>query len=54
MIQTYKFVNKVDDVDANKFFHFSSMQHGHATRQATSISGYEAVPSLGILEVSAN
>ena len=48
MIQTYKFVNKVDDVDATKFFHFSSMQHGHATRQAASISGNEAVPSLGL------
>ena len=48
MIQTYKFVNKVDDVDATKFFHFSSMQHGHATRQAASTSGNEAVASLAL------
>ena len=48
MIQTYKFANKVDDVDANKSFHFSSMQHGHAARQAASISGNEEVPSLGL------
>ena len=32
MIQTYKIVNKVDNVDPNKFFTFSAMQHGHATR----------------------
>ena len=48
MIQTYKLVNEVDDVDANKFFPFSSMQHGHATRQVASISGNEALPSLGL------
>ena len=48
MIQTYKIVNKVDNVDPNKFFTFSAMQHGHATRQAASITGTKALPSLGL------
>ena len=48
MIQTYKFVKKVDDVDVNKFFCFSAMQHSHATRQASSISGNEALLFVGL------
>ena len=46
MIQTYKFVNKVNDV--NTFFCFSAMQHGHATRQAASISSNKSLPSPGL------
>ena len=46
MIQTYK-INKVDNVDPNKFFSFSSMQHGHATRQSAYVTGNEALLSQG-------
>ena len=48
MIQRYKMVNKVDDVEPNKFFTLSAMQHGHATREAASITGTKALPSLGL------
>ena len=38
----------MDDVDPNKFFTFFAMQHDHATRQAASITGAKALPSLGL------
>ena len=38
----------MDDVDPNKFFTFFAMPHGHATRQAASITGTKALLSLGL------
>ena len=55
MTQTHKFVNSIGDVDANKFFCFSPMQHGQATRQAASYIWYwsSTIPR-SFLEVTAN
>ena len=38
MIQTFKTVMEIDDVDPNIFFSFTSDRHGYATRQAGSIN----------------
>ena len=51
MIQTHKIINKVDNVDPNKFFIFSAMQQCHATRQTTSITGTKTLPSLGLFRI---
>ena len=47
-IQTNKIINKVDNVDPNKFLSFSAMQHGYAARQSDFVPGNEVLPSLGL------
>ena len=41
-------MNKVDNVNKNKFTSFFSMQHGHATRKSAYVTGNEELPSLGL------
>ena len=48
MIQTYKMVHEIDDVNATDFFTFSNTQHNHATRQAATVTDTVVVPSLGL------
>ena len=48
MIQTFKIVNKIDDVDPSDFFTFSTAQHSHATRQAATVTESATWPSLGL------
>ena len=38
MIQTYKILRQIDDVDPSKFFSMSSTFHAYATRQAVNVS----------------
>ena len=55
MIQTYKMVHVIDDVNATDFFTFSNTQHSHATRQAATVTdGMVAVPSLGLSQERCN
>ena len=37
MIQTFKIVNRLDNVDPNNYFQFAADHHNHATRQATNL-----------------
>ena len=37
MIQTFKIVNQIDNVDPKNYFQFSATQHNHATRQGAFI-----------------
>ena len=54
MIQTYKMVHEIDDVNAMDFFTFSNNQHNHATRQATTITDRGVMPSLGLSQGPCN
>ena len=50
MIQTFKLVQRIEDVNASKFFQFSSDTHNHATRQSTTILEDETcAPSVGLV-----
>ena len=50
MLQTFKIVNQIDDIDPNIFFRFSSSTHRHATRLASSINEETLIaePSYGL------
>ena len=50
MIQTFKIVKKIDNVDPSKYFKFSASQHPHSTRQATFINNNIVEPSYGLLQ----
>ena len=50
MIETFKLVQGIEDVDASKFFTFSSNKHDHATRQATTVSEDAVIPSVGLVK----
>ena len=55
MIQTYKIVHEIDDVNASDFFTFSNTQHGHATRQAATVTDDMVVmQSLGLSQQRCN
>jgi ribonuclease P/MRP protein subunit RPP40 len=51
MIETYKIVNRIEDVEPSTFFSIASDHHNHATRQAVTISddGYTTTPANGLL-----
>ena len=38
MIQTFKILKGIDDIDANKFFNLSAERHSYSTRQATTVT----------------
>ena len=50
MIQTYKILHHIDDVDPSKFFSMSSTYHSYATRQATNVSeiGFSTTPTWSL------
>ena len=54
MIQTFKIVNKIDDVEPSDFFTFSTAQHSHATRQAATVTETATLPSLGFSQGPCN
>ena len=54
MIQTFKIVNKIDDVEPSDFFTFSTAQHSHATRQAATVTESATLPSLGLSQGPCN
>ena len=54
MLQTFKLLNGIDNVDATHFFKLSAAGHSHATRQASVVSptDHTVSPSLGLLKGS--
>ena len=50
MIQTYKIVNKIDYVDPDAYFKFTSNQHDHATRQAAAVTTTSVEPTFCLSE----
>ena len=50
MIETFKLLHNIEDVDASKFFTISSNIHDHATRQSTTITDDVAVPTYGLVK----
>ena len=52
MIETYKIVQGIEDVEPSTFFSISSSHHDHATRQAVQVSedGSTNSPSYGLLK----
>ena len=54
MIQTFKIVNKIDDVDPSDFFTFATSQHSYATRQAATVTESATLPSLGLSQGPCN
>ena len=59
MIQTFKIVNRLDNVDPNDYFQFSADHHNHATRQAANLIVNEnnenvPVPSANLVKPNGN
>ena len=54
MLQTFKLLKGIDNVNANTFFNLSAERHSHSTRQATVVSNDTnvATPALGLLKSS--
>ena len=54
MLQTFKLLKGIDNVNANTFFNLSAERHSHSTRQATVVSNDTNVttPALGLLKTS--
>ena len=52
MIETYKILHQIEDVDPNTFLSMSSTNHTHGTRQAITVSedGSSTLPTLGLLK----
>lgn len=50
MIETFKILHEIEDVDSEKFFSLSSNNHNHATRQSTVISDNVVTPSYGLVK----
>ena len=50
MIETFKIIHNIEDIDPSKFFSFSSNNHNYATRQATVISQDVIIPSFGLVK----
>ena len=50
MIETFKIIHNIEDIDPSKFFSFSSNNHNYATRQATVISEDVIIPSFGLVK----
>ena len=52
MIETYKIVHNIEDIDSSKFFTISSDSHTHATRQAFTMSedGSTNTSAFGLLK----
>ena len=51
MIETFKILHGIEDVDPTTFFTLASDRHDHATRQATVITEEEdTLPSYGLLK----
>ena len=60
MIQTFKIVKQIDNVDPTKYFQIAADQHNHATRQAREVVRAanpvenEAVPTVNLTKPKAN
>ena len=54
MIQTFKLLKGLDNVNANTFFNISAERHSHSTGQAPVVSDdtNNATPALGLLQSS--
>ena len=50
MIETFKIVRGIEDIDLLKFFTLSSSNHSYATRQTTTISGDTSTPYFGLVK----
>ena len=60
MIQTFKIVKQIDNIDPTKYFQIAADQHNHATRQARVVvradnaNENEAVPTINLTKPKAN
>ena len=50
MIETFKLLHQIEDVDSSKFFSISSNTHNHTTRQSTVITDNVTLPSYGLIK----
>lgn len=50
MIETFKILKQIDDIDQSHFFSLSASNHHYATRQATLMHDSLPVPSLGLVK----
>ena len=50
MIQTFKIVNQIDNVDPANYFQMAANQHNHATRLAANLANDVPVPSTNIFQ----
>ena len=54
MMQNFKILKGIEDIDANKFFNLSAERHSYSIRQATIVTDdtYVPTPTFGLLKGS--